>query len=99
MKYVVKTRELKWAGKTLLRGEPIDPKSDRDHKHIELLVKIGKAEKAPARQPVREVVSTRALKAEEPVAATAPVEPMTTEDAPAIATKRAYHRRDMKAEG
>jgi hypothetical protein len=94
MTLVVKSRELKWAGETLLRGAKVEPKSDRDRKHLDLLLKIGKVEEAPAPAPARHAatVQPRSLKAEEPAA-----EPEAP-PAEAEPKTRTYRRRDLKAE-
>lgn len=67
MNLVVKARELKWAGKILQRGEPVQAVSDRDHRHLDLLLKIGKVEAAPVLEPLRQVSTMRP--APEPVVA------------------------------
>jgi hypothetical protein len=104
MKYVVKSRELKWQGKNLVTGNPVEAMSERDHKHIELLRKIGKVEEAPDPKPVRKVVSTRAAEpVAEPVEAPTPepeapvvVEPLTTDDLPSDGLR--YRNRRLKSE-
>ncbi len=96
MKYVVKARDLKWQGKTLPHGAPVEPKTDRDNQHIDLLLKIGKVEEAPKTKPVRHVATTRALQAEDPAQTPEPKaeaeKPPTTEDVP-IRTSRYSTRR------
>jgi hypothetical protein len=85
MKYVVKSRELKWAGKTLLKGAAVEPQADRDHKHIELLVKIGKVELAPAPKPVLKLAETQPA-------------PIPAADVGSEPTPRRYLTRRMKTE-
>jgi outer membrane biosynthesis protein TonB len=60
MKYVVKGRDLKWAGQRLKAGEEFTAETDRDMKSADLLHKIGKAEPAPEKRAVRKVAETRA---------------------------------------
>lgn len=97
------TRPFKYRGVIRAAGDEFDV-GDAD---VRAIVKAFGAVPVAEKKPARRVVSTRALKAEEPEPApepkaeavhSEPVEPMTTDDAPAIAPKRAYTRRDMKAE-
>lgn len=101
MNYIVKARELQWAGKNLQKGQPINAVNDRDFKRLELLEKIGKIEKAPERKPVRQVATTKAPEPKpEPkleTASKAEVSALTTDDAPTTGG-RFYATRRLKAE-
>jgi hypothetical protein len=94
MKYVVKGRDLKWAGQRLKAGEEFTAETDRDRKSADLLHKIGKAEPAPEKRAVRKVAETKAperkVQAEEapPPAPAAAAEPTPDADEkPARATR------------
>lgn len=108
MKYVVTHREVRdpESGKLLRQGETFEAKTERGRAQADVQVRVGRMVYAPESKPVRQVQSTKphgyhtrqetAEPAPEPKSET--VEPMTTDDAPALAPKRAYTRRDMKAE-
>ncbi len=104
MIYVVKSRELKWAGKTLLKGSEVEPKSDRDHKHIELLAKIGKVEPKPEGKPLKHAATMKPRASDpepEPVLAPAPeavAEDFTVPEPPAEDESKTYRTRRLKAE-
>lgn len=89
MKYVVTSRELKWQGKLLRRGEGFEALTDRDIKHAGTLKLIGRAADA-APEPARHAATVKALEpaevvaevAAEPEPAPEVAEPETTPEAP-----------------
>ena len=58
-KYVVTSPDLKWRGERLLRETQFEANGDREIQQAELLVKIGKADKAQRKAPVRKVTTTK----------------------------------------
>ncbi len=91
--YIVKTRELRWAGESLPAGSRFSTATERETKQADLLVRVGKIEPAPEAAPVRKVASTVAP-APAPGATPTPPKALDTNKAP----KRTYKTRRLKAE-